>query len=87
MDDQALLSALLDLAETADIEVRREFLGGEGGGLCVLRGKRILFVDMTASLADQVARTAEALAPLRELQDSFILPQVREVLAKYSPSG
>jgi hypothetical protein len=83
VDDQALLTVLLDMAENAGIEVRHEALGGEGGGLCILRGKRILFVDIRALLADRIARTAEALAGLDELEDCYILPQVREVLEKY----
>ena len=83
MNDQELLAALLDLAEKAGIELRHETLGGEGGGLCVLRGKKILFIDETAVLADRIARTAAALSSLEEIEDSFILPQVRQVLEKY----
>ncbi|KPK75192.1 MAG: hypothetical protein AMJ79_12260 [Phycisphaerae bacterium SM23_30] len=87
MEDATLLAALLDLAENAGIEVRREALGGEGGGLCLLRGRRILFVDAAAVLTDQIARTAEALADLREIESSYLLPQVRECLEKYRPGS
>ena len=83
MQNQELISAMLELAENAGLEVRKEYFGGDGGGLCILRGKRILFVDTAADTAEQVARTAAALAKLPELDSMFILPQVREELDKY----
>ena len=83
MQRQELLTALLELAESAGLEVRKEYLGGEGGGLCLLRGKRILFLDTAADTAEQVARTAAALADLPELEAMYVLPQVREELDKY----
>jgi hypothetical protein len=83
MQNQELISAMLDLAENAGLEVRKEYFDGDGGGLCILRGKRILFVDTAADAAEQVARTAAALAKLPELDTMFILPQIREELDKY----
>ena len=83
MQSQELFTALLELAENAGLEVRKEYLGGEGGGLCILRGKRILFLDTAADAAEQVARTAAALAKLPELDTMYVLPQVREELDKY----
>ena len=87
MDRQRQLGELLDLAERVGVEVRQVDLGGEGGGLCVLRGQRVLFVDVGASVADQVGRTAEGLASLGELEEMYVLPEVREVLAEYQGGG
>lgn len=83
MHTEELLAALLELAELVGLEVRKEYLGGEGGGLCVLRGKRILILDTGSDTAEQVARTASALARLSEVETMYVLPQVREVLAAY----
>jgi len=83
MEDELLLQALLEVAENAGIEVRQTALGGQGGGLCVLRGKKILFVDVSADLAEEIARTAEALAQLEDLEQHYLLPQVRQALRKY----
>jgi len=83
MEDQLLLQALLEVAEKAGIEVRQAALGGQGGGLCVLRGKKILFIDVSADLAEEIARTAEALADLEDLEQQYLLPQVRQVLQKH----
>lgn len=83
MDNQRILRELLDLAQKLGIEVREVFLGGAGGGLCRLRERQVLFLDTAAELADQVARTAAALAGLAELQGMYILPEVREVMERY----
>jgi hypothetical protein len=80
MDNKGLLAELLDLAEQIGIEVRQVYLGGEGGSLCRLRGKWVLFVDAGADMADQVASAAAALAGRQELNDRYIKPQVRELL-------
>ena len=83
MEHQALLSALLDLADQIGFEVRREYLGGDGGGLCRLRGKWVLFVDTGASVAEQLAQAASALANREELESKYLLPQVRQVLDEF----
>ena len=83
MQEEYLLAQLLDLAERLGIDVRQELLGGEGGALCQLRGKAVLFVDASATFAEQLARTAEALADLPALDDCFVLPELRQVLDRY----
>lgn len=84
MELQSILAELLDLAERLDIDVRHAFLGGDGGGLCTLRGKRVLFVDTGATVADQVAYTALALAQLDEVNQCYIIPEIRQLLDSYS---
>ena len=74
------LEALLGVAEQLDIEVRAEGLGGEGGGLCRLKGRRVLFVDTAADVATRYERTLAALAELPDLESWFLPPQVREDL-------
>lgn len=83
VDNQRILLELRDLAQRLGIEIREVFLGGQGGGLCRLRDKQVLFIDSAAELVDQVARTAEGLANLPDLQGIFLLPEVREVLERF----
>ena len=83
MDTQRLLHELLDLADRLGIEIRRVPLGGEGGGLCQLRGRSVLFVDTTAGQPDQLGRTAQALASLPDIEQSYLPPQVRDLLDTY----
>lgn len=78
MDLETRLESLLTLAEELGLTVRREPLGGDGGGYCVLRNQRILFVDVTAELETRYERTLTALAPLPELDGRFIRPEIRE---------
>ncbi len=82
MDVQARLDALLAAAEQLGIEIRRVPLGGEGGGLCSLRGQRVLFVDASADTATRYDKTVNAMARLPELQDQYLPPLVREDLER-----
>ena len=83
MNEQSILEELLDLAAQAGIEVRRASLDGQGGGLCRVREKRVLFVDTSACLADQVAQSANALVNVQELEDIYVLPQIRQIIEQY----
>lgn len=83
MDTDALLTELLGLAERLGVEIRHVYLAGTGGGLCVVRGKPVLFVDSAAPLAERLARTATDLAGLDGLEECYLLPEVRQVLEHY----
>ena len=72
------LDVLLGVADELGIQVRRASLGGEGGGLCILRGQRVLFVDIQAAVATQYETTLEALARLDQIDQLYIVPEIRE---------
>lgn len=78
MDLGNRLDALLELAEQLGIDIRAEAMGGGGGGICRLRGARVLFVDTSADLMTRYDRTLAALAPLEELDGHYICPEVRQ---------
>ncbi|GMU23535.1 MAG: hypothetical protein AMXMBFR13_36130 [Phycisphaerae bacterium] len=78
MDLGNRLDALLELAEQLGIDIRAEAMGGGGGGICRLRGARVLFVDTSADLMTRYDRTLAALAPLEELDGRYICPEVRQ---------
>lgn len=82
MDLAARLEALCELAEEIGIEVRAEPMGGNGGGLCELRGRRVLFVDTAADLATRYDHTLAALAPLTELDQRYLAPEMRDDLER-----
>ena len=83
MENEKLMNELLDLAERLEVEVRHECFGGDGGGLCRLRDRQVLFVDTDASPADQLDRTTAALAELNGLDNLYILPEIRQRLESY----
>ena len=82
MSLDARLDDLITAAEAVGISIRREQLGGEGGGLCILRGKRVLFLDTLSDAETRYERTLAALAPLPEMEGRFLRPDVREDLER-----
>ena len=86
MDLAGRLESLLTLAEEIGIVVRAEPMGGEGGGLCRLKGKTILFVDTSADLATRYDRTVAAMAGMPELNDRYLVPEVRQDIEHYLAS-
>jgi hypothetical protein len=83
MELQRKLDALVELAGQIGLEIRREPLGGEGGGYCVVRGRRVLFIDTTADLPTCYDRTAAAIARLGEIEQRYLPPEIREDIERY----
>ncbi|MEP0843592.1 MAG: hypothetical protein HRF43_12890 [Phycisphaerae bacterium] len=82
MDLSRRLEALLEAAEQLGIDIRVEPMGGAGGGLCLLKKRRVLFVDTSADLATRYDRTVTALAGLDDLDGQYLLPEVRQDLER-----
>ena len=79
MEELTKLGKLLELAEQIGITIRRAPGAGldserPGGSLVRLRDSEMLFLDPTASTADQVAVVTNALRGRAELKDKFIPP-------------
>jgi hypothetical protein len=77
-----LLDYLIELARRLGFEIREEWLDGTGGGACVIKGQRILFVDQSLSPADRVDQIARSLRGSEELAKIYVLPEAREVLGE-----
>ncbi|MCA9103512.1 MAG: hypothetical protein R3C10_24215 [Pirellulales bacterium] len=56
------LDQLVRLARRLGYTVRQEWLGGNGGGVCELRGKKHLFLDLANSASEQLDTVVEVLA-------------------------
>jgi len=78
MNPDAHLATLVRLAGQLDIDVRYEEMDGTGGGLCVLRGQRILFIDTAADPQTAYERVLAAISRLPEVDDVYIVPELRE---------
>ena len=76
------LGHLLESCRAVGIVVRDESLGGGGGGLCRLRGERVLFVDAEADDAGRYEKTVAALVAVPEFDDMFLPPVIREDLER-----
>ncbi|MEE8169555.1 MAG: hypothetical protein V3T70_03325 [Phycisphaerae bacterium] len=79
MNVELRLEELLHLAEGFGIEIRRETLEG-GGGLCLLRGRRVLFDDVSADAATRYEAAVTALADEADWDDCFVPPLIRDDL-------
>ncbi len=55
--------------------VRQEWLDGEGGGVCILRGEKILFLDLSQDINEQLDVVLEILRkdPAIDLLDPTLL--------------
>ncbi|MFZ5831654.1 MAG: hypothetical protein ACOY3P_16330 [Planctomycetota bacterium] len=56
-----LLDQALAVAIRLGYRVRQEWLGGEGGGACTLRGQKLLFLDLDRSVPEQLEQVLEAI--------------------------
>ncbi len=83
MNDQMILNELVDLLESGGVSVRREALGGGGGGLCKVKGKWIFFLDTEASLQESIACGSEAVARVIEIENIYLRPEVREIINRF----
>jgi hypothetical protein len=80
VDVGAQLEWLLATLTQLGVECRREHLGGSGGGLCKLRGKRVFFLDLDADPASQAERGISALASFPDIEHLHLPPFIRERL-------
>lgn len=80
MDPFRLIDEIVQVCEKVGIEVRRAPLGGEGGGLCAIKGRRVLYVDSSADVVTQCEKSLTDLASLPELDDMHVAPFLREAL-------
>ncbi len=56
MDSVELLADAMAAARRIGFEVREEWFGGSGGGGCQIRGQKYLFLDLSLSPRDRLAR-------------------------------
>ena len=80
MDLQTKLEALVEIVKQLDITVRFVPLGGEGGGLCAVKGDRVLFIDSSADIATQCDSCITEISQLAEINSIYIVPELREEL-------
>jgi len=80
MNEQRILEELLALLEASRVTIRREPLGGGGGGLAVMKGQNIFFVDTEAACTEVATLCAEAVAKLVDIETIYLRPEVRQFI-------
>jgi hypothetical protein len=76
-----ILGHCLDLARRLGYEIREDWLGGNGGGGCILRGKRILFLDLALGPSDQLDQVLDTLRHDTEAPQLPMPQAVRDLIA------
>jgi len=82
MDDQHLLDELLQAVGKLGVEVRLEPFetpATMGGGLCVVRGEKLVLIDQRAPLPDRIRALARALVDLQS-ETVYMAPEARELI-------
>ncbi len=80
MNEQTILEELLGLLEANQVKIRREPLGGRGGGLATMKGGNVFFVDTEATSAEVAALCAEAVAKLVDIETIYLRPEIRQFI-------
>ncbi|HUW19339.1 MAG TPA: hypothetical protein VMW16_08560 [Sedimentisphaerales bacterium] len=83
MNQQRILEELLALLEANGVAIRNEPLGGNGGGLCTVKGENIFFVDTQAASSEMAALCAEAVARVIDIEKIYIRPEIREFIERH----
>lgn len=87
MNQQVLLEQLLELLENAKVQIRKEPLGGSGGGLCNIKGQNIFFIDTQAPNSDTAAQCAEAVARFVDINAIYLKPVVRQFIENHTSNS
>ncbi len=71
----------LDLAARLGYQIRQEYLSGNRGGGCELKGKKIFFLDLALDPAEQLDSVIDTLRHDADAQQLPMPHQLRELLA------
>jgi len=84
MNEQRILDELLALLAGGGVTIRSEPLGGNGGGLCAVRGQNVFFLDTEAGSGESAALCAEAVRKVLDIESIYIRPEVRQFIEEHS---
>jgi len=84
MNERAIMEELLALLGSNGVAIRNEPLGGNGGGLCTVKGQHTFFIDTQAPSVTTAVICAEAVAKLIDIEQIYIKPQVRQFIEAHS---
>jgi hypothetical protein len=80
MHTVALLNEALDTARRLGYEVRQDWLGGDGGGHCLVRGRKWLLLDVAQTADEQLDIVGDALRAESGASRAIRSPELAERL-------
>jgi hypothetical protein len=81
MNPDEILDEMKRVAEKLDVRLRLELMPALGG-LCTVKGRKVIFLNTALEPWDQVDVLARSLAQL-PTDSLFMTPQVREIIERY----
>lgn len=75
-----LLDEAIDAARQVGYTVRQDWLTGDGSGHCLVRGRKMLLLDMAQPAREQLAAIREALRGERNLAQVEMSPELADTL-------
>lgn len=87
MDQERILDELLALLEDNGVGIRREAMGGGGGGLCLVKGQRLFFLNTESASSDTAALCAQAVARVMDIEGVYLRPEVRRFIEQNAGSA
>ena len=85
MNADEVLEEMKRVAEKLGVKLRLELMPALGG-LCAIKGQKVLFLNTALEAWDQVDVMARALAQL-PIDDIFMPPQVRQIIERCKQGG
>jgi hypothetical protein len=76
-----LLEEAVEAARRLGYEVRQDWLAGDGGGHCLVRGRKWLLLDLAQSADEQLDVVAEALRGEAGTRSAIKSPELAERLS------
>jgi hypothetical protein len=81
MHTAELLKEAVEAARKLGFDVRQDWLGGNGGGHCLVRGRKLILLDIAQSTEEQLTVVIEALrgeaGAARAVRSAELLEQLR----------
>jgi len=75
-----LLRDAMEAARRVGYDVRQDWLGGDGGGHCLVRGRRLLLLDVAQAPEEQLEVVADALCGELDATIDVASPRLAEWL-------
>lgn len=80
MDAAAQVETVIELLRQLGVSVRYERLGGEGGGLCHIRGETVMFIDSDADIVSTAERCIDSLASIPGSERMSVSAELKKLL-------
>ena len=75
-----LLEQAIQVADHLGYQVRQEWLGGCGGGACEVAGRRLIFLDSSLTVTEQLEQIVTALTHDPSIHTTEVTPQLSRLL-------